>query len=122
MLIINNNQGAYDIYLLYNKDTNFHNYLKHDIKPIARFKAKTISENSSSEENLGISHIFLANKTIETNALLDFKEGDIIYDARKNVYWRIVDNGIVVNEDNQMTQFSTRPHKKTILTLIRKAE
>lgn len=123
MLIINNNQGANDTYLLYKKDSNFHEYLKRDIKPIGRFKAKTINnENSSYEENVGVSHAYFKNKTIETTAFLEFNEGDIIFDVRKNIMWRIADNGIIVNEDNQMTQYSARPRKNTILTLIRKVE
>lgn len=116
------NQGANDTYLLYKKDSGFHEYLKRDINSIGRFKAKTISENSSAEENLGVSHAYFKNKTIETSAFLEFHEGDIVFDVRRNVAWRIADNGITVNEDSQMTQFSSRPRKNTILTLIRKAE
>ena len=39
-------QDFHHTFLLYKKDSGFHEYLKRDINSVGRFKAKTISENS----------------------------------------------------------------------------
>lgn len=111
-----------DIYCLFKKESDYKEYLKNSNIPTSRFRAHDhIDFHTGSTENIGVSHVNLAYLTIRTNANLDFEDGDIIYDLKYKVVWRIIDNGIQVSDDNQMKMNSLRPRKFTILNLIKKA-
>lgn len=111
-----------DIYCLFKKDADFKAFLRNENKPTARFRAHDhIDFHTGSSENVGVSHTNLAYLTIRTNANLDFADGDIIYDLKYKIEWRILDNGVEVGDDNQMKMNSMRPRKFTILNLIKRA-
>ena len=116
------NRELNDIYCLFKKDNDFKAFLKNENTSTLRFKAHDhIDFHTASSENVGVSHTNLNYLTIRTNANLDFEDGDIVYDLKYKVAWRIIDNGVEVQDDNQMKMNSMRPRKFTILNLIKKA-
>lgn len=107
-----------DWYYKFERDTDVKEYLEHDLTPSTRFNAKDYIDFQTSEMDLaGVTHNDRQNLTIETPVMLDFQNGDIIYDIKNAIKWRVTN--VVIADDGQMKENSLRPRKLTRLTLVR---
>ena len=112
------NRTRHDLYLLFKRNEDVKEYLENHITPSARFKAEDfIDYETGMIEHNNTSHLMTRSLTIITSANIDFIENDYIYDVKYKLTWRV--QKVVVSDDGQMKEYSLRPRKDTILTLIR---
>ncbi len=121
MLVIGHGTKGYpDSYIRFKRIEDIKSYLAHSSVASARFRAKDFVNFQTSESEInGVSHNDRQNLTIETPAMIDFNDNDIIYDLKYQLTWRIAPGGVVVADDGQMKENSMRPRKLSRLTLIR---
>ena len=107
-----------DTYVLLKRDTNEKAYVKNDIRFSDKFKARDFVDQMTSELELnGVTHNSRNNLTIETPAMYDFKEDDMIHDLKYNIKWRVVN--VQTIDDGQMKENSMRPRKLSRIQLVR---
>lgn len=107
-----------DVYIVFKRTEEVTEYLQNNIQFTNRFRARDFIDFQTSESELnGVSHNDRNNLTIETPAMLDFSNYDIVYDIKYGIEWRITNAQTV--DDGQMKENSMRPRKLTRLTLIR---
>ena len=111
------NSDMTDPYMLFETSELSRDYLIHQTNPGPRFYAKDyIDFETINEIHTGVTNNDLNTLTIETNAMLDFKNDYLLYSLKDERLWRITKVKIV--DDGRMKRKSMRPRKKTILTLI----
>ncbi|MGM9971554.1 MAG: hypothetical protein ACI35W_04035 [Anaeroplasmataceae bacterium] len=116
--IVSDSRTKHDRYLLFKKKEDVTAYLGHENVPSDRFNAEDFVDYSTGfVENNGVSHLDTHKLSIKTNAYLDFKNDDYVFDIKYRIVWRIESIGIA--DDSQMKEYSLRPRKDTILNLIR---
>ena len=119
MVVRNNSNNKFDTYRKIARE-NIQEYLKHEIVPSIKFYAEDhIDFQTSMSENGITNHLYLETLSIKTNAIIDFKDGDLILDCKSDTKWIIQDGGIVVADDGTAKKHSLRPRKATYLKLIR---
>lgn len=107
-----------DVYLLFKRKEDVDSYLAHETTPKVRFRGRDFVDFQTSELDLnGVTHNDRQNLSIETPAMYDFANNDILYDVKYKISWRITNAQIC--DDGQMKENSMRPRKLTRLTLIR---
>ena len=107
-----------DRYIHFKRMEQVKAYIQHEIQKVNRFSARDFIDFQTSEQDLnGVTHNQRDNLTIETPAVLDFKNDDLLYDVKYQITWRVVNAQTV--DDGQMKENSMRPRKLTRLTLIR---
>lgn len=122
MIDINkSNRTRHDVYLLFKRKEDITAFLANENTPeYGRFRAEDyIDFNTGYIEHNNTSHVNLKKLTIITGATFDFKDNDYVYDVKYRITWRIAPGGVGVADDGQMKEFSLRPRKDSILTLIR---
>lgn len=111
------NSDMTDPYMLFETSELSRDYLIHQTNPGPRFYAKDyIDFETINEIHTGVTNNDLNTLTIETNAMLDFKNDYLLYSLKDERLWRITKVKVV--DDGRMKRRSMRPRKKTILTLI----
>jgi len=119
MVITNNSNNKYDVYRRIARE-NIQDYLAHAIVPSYKFYAEDhIDFQTTSSENGMTNHLYLESLSIKTNAIIDFKDGDLILDVKNDLCWRVQDGGVIVADDGTSKKHSLRPRKTTYLSLIR---
>lgn len=115
------NRTRHDVYLLFKRIEDVHDYLAHkDVAEKGRFRAEDYIDFHTTESQMnGVSHNSRNTLTIITAAMLDFADGDYIYDVKYKLIWRITPGGVQVADDGQMKEYSLRPRKDSILSLTR---
>lgn len=113
------NKDKHDVYLLFKRKEDITAFLANENTPeYGRFRAKDyIDAETGFIEHNNSSHINTNNLTIVTSAMLEFKNDDYVYDVKYRLTWRI--KKVITADDGQMKEFSLRPRKDSILTLIR---
>lgn len=113
------NRNRHDIYLLFKRNEDVKKFLENKTIPEnARFKAEDYIDAETGEiEHNNTSHLSTRLLTIITSATLDFNDNDYVYDVKYKLIWRI--QKAIVSDDGQMKEYSLRPRKDTIISLIR---
>ena len=113
------NRTKHDVYLLFKRKEDITAYLANENTPeYGRFRAEDhIDAETGSIEHNNSSHINTNHLTIITSAMLDFGNDDYVYDVKYRITWRI--QKAITADDGQMKEYSLRPRKDTILTLVR---
>ena len=121
MVIKANSNNKFDVYKrIAKKDTQA--YLNHEIVLQPRFYAEDyIDFKTSSSENGTTNHTSLQTLTITTNAVFNCEDGDLIYDVKNDILWKIQDGGVTVRDEGTAKKYSLRPQKTTFLSLVRLA-
>lgn len=109
------NKGLPDLYFLYSKVKDFHEFLEHKQEPNGKFRAKDHIDFHTTESQTGANLQNVDNLTIKTNAVYKFTRGDLLYSAKDKRYWLITN--VTVMDDNQNKANSLSPRKWTILEL-----
>lgn len=111
------NSDMTDPYMLFETSESSRDYLIYKTNAGPRFYAKDyIDFETINEVHSGIVNTDLNTLTIETNAILEFKNDYIIVSLKDNSVWRI--QKVRVVDDGRMKRKSMRPRKRTIITLI----
>ena len=107
-----------DKYVYFKRMEQVKAYIQNEIREADRFRARDFIDFQTSDLDLnGVTHNKRENLTIETPAVLDFTNDDLIYDVKYQITWRVVNVQVV--DDGQMKENSMRPRKLTRLTLVR---
>lgn len=109
----------HDRYVLFKRKEDITAYRVHEYVPSCnRFCAEDyIDYSTGTIENCSVSHLDTHKLSIKTNAFLDFKNDDYVYDIKNELIWRI--ESIVIADDGNMKEYSLRPRKNTIINLVR---
>lgn len=111
------NRTKHDIYRLI-KRTDNQELRDYELEKGTKFKAEDFIDYQTDSMDLnGVSHIDRDTLTIETAAMLDFQNDDIVYDVKYDIKWRIVN--VQIADDGQMKEYSLRPRKLTRLSLTK---
>lgn len=111
------NTDMTDPYLCFETHNACRDYVFHQINPGPRFYAKDyIDFETTNEIHNGVSNVDMNTLTIETNAMLDFKNDYLVLSLKDNKIWRI--QKVKVMDDGRMKRKSMRPRKRTVLALI----
>lgn len=111
------NSDMADPYILFKTAEDCRDYLKYNTAPTTRFYAKDcVDFETLNEVHSGIVNVDLNTLTIETNAMLEFKNDYLVISLKDKSVWRI--QKFITKDDGRMKRYSMRPRKKTIISLI----
>lgn len=110
--------GFPDYYYHYKQKNDIEKFISYENKPDGgvRFYARDYVDKRKLYSQGQVTLIRGEQLTIITPAMLDFEVNDIILSLKDKKQWRI--DAIQITDDNTNKQFSARPKKLTILTLV----
>lgn len=108
-----------DTYQLYKK-ADIDEYITRDQAPFIRFRAR--DEINFQQQATATAQEYRNTESLTIRALIlnskvEVEVDDFVYDVKEKIMWRI--SNIMVDDDNQMKEYSRRPRKFYILTLTK---
>lgn len=117
MLLGYSNKDMTDPYILFETSNDCKEYLVYKNINGPRFYARDyVNFQTMNEVHGGIVNHNMDTLTIETNAMLTFKEDYLLLSLKDNRIWRITK--VIIADNDRMKRKSLRPRKKTIISLI----